>query len=146
MRARRTVEKCKKEDKENNWKNWNHIFDSCFKIQFFRRRAADQLEVFSPLLRSSANCGLLLIAVRKSFVRNKIDWKFRGNFKILEKFFLLSLCRENNFWIIIMREIVHLQAGQCGNQIGAKVRQIISGTSIHSTWSRRWRPPFYFFL
>lgn len=23
-----------------------------------------------------------------------------------------------------MREIVHLQAGQCGNQIGAKVRQV----------------------
>ena len=23
-----------------------------------------------------------------------------------------------------MREIVHLQAGQCGNQIGAKVREI----------------------
>ena len=25
--------------------------------------------------------------------------------------------------LFIMREIVHLQAGQCGNQIGAKVRQ-----------------------
>lgn len=25
-----------------------------------------------------------------------------------------------------MREIVHIQAGQCGNQIGAKVRNIIS--------------------
>ena len=24
-----------------------------------------------------------------------------------------------------MREIVHLQAGQCGNQIGAKVRHIL---------------------
>lgn len=24
-----------------------------------------------------------------------------------------------------MREIVHLQAGQCGNQIGAKVREFI---------------------
>jgi len=24
--------------------------------------------------------------------------------------------------IVIMREIVHLQAGQCGNQIGAKVK------------------------
>ena len=24
-----------------------------------------------------------------------------------------------------MREIVHLQAGQCGNQIGAKVREIL---------------------
>merc|ERR1712025_1147251 len=27
---------------------------------------------------------------------------------------------------IIMREIVHLQAGQCGNQIGAKFWEIIS--------------------
>lgn len=27
----------------------------------------------------------------------------------------------------IMREIVHLQAGQCGNQIGAKVRAVGRG-------------------
>lgn len=32
-----------------------------------------------------------------------------------------------------MREIVHLQAGQCGNQIGAKVRRC---TTIHSTCTR----------
>lgn len=25
-----------------------------------------------------------------------------------------------------MREIVHIQAGQCGNQIGAKVRQLFA--------------------
>lgn len=42
-----------------------------------------------------------------------------------------------------MREIVHLQAGQCGNQIGAKVRRhtrfydaiiiiIITSRSIHA--------------
>lgn len=37
------------------------------------------------------------------------------------------------FWLLIgnlptnkMREIVHLQAGQCGNQIGAKVRRTIA--------------------
>jgi hypothetical protein len=28
-----------------------------------------------------------------------------------------------------MREIVHIQGGQCGNQIGAKVRELL-GTSI----------------
>lgn len=32
--------------------------------------------------------------------------------------------------ISIMREIVHVQAGQCGNQIGAKVRSIRFNTEI----------------
>lgn len=30
-----------------------------------------------------------------------------------------------------MREIVHLQAGQCGNQIGAKVRGAEYGVGMH---------------
>lgn len=30
-----------------------------------------------------------------------------------------------------MREIVHLQAGQCGNQIGAKVRGQVSAGRTH---------------
>lgn len=30
----------------------------------------------------------------------------------------------------IMREIVHLQAGQCGNQIGAKVRAAGRGAAV----------------
>ena len=29
-----------------------------------------------------------------------------------------------------MREIVHLQAGQCGNQIGAKVRHILGDDKL----------------
>ena len=29
-----------------------------------------------------------------------------------------------------MREIVHLQAGQCGNQIGAKVRQFFYSVTL----------------
>lgn len=41
----------------------------------------------------------------------------------------MSVCKKWSFWklqeinlnIKIMREIVHIQAGQCGNQIGAKV-------------------------
>ena len=41
-----------------------------------------------------------------------------------------------------MREIVHLQAGQCGNQIGAKFWEIISdehgvdptGESLNTIW------------
>jgi hypothetical protein len=32
-----------------------------------------------------------------------------------------------------MREIVHLQAGQCGNQIGAKVGQNFTKTFIFAT-------------
>lgn len=32
-----------------------------------------------------------------------------------------------------MREIVHLQAGQCGNQIGAKVRRIGEGVVTGDT-------------
>lgn len=31
-----------------------------------------------------------------------------------------------------MREIVHLQAGQCGNQIGAKVRHILGDGKLKS--------------
>ena len=34
-----------------------------------------------------------------------------------------------------MREIVHLQGGQCGNQIGAKFWEVIAdehGTKVHS--------------
>merc|ERR1711973_740222 len=37
------------------------------------------------------------------------------------KYFLVKLFSEHK-----MREIVHLQAGQCGNQIGAKFWEIIS--------------------
>jgi Tubulin len=35
---------------------------------------------------------------------------------------------------IIMREIVHLQAGQCGNQIGAKVSSKIGTVSYRGVW------------
>lgn len=43
----------------------------------------------------------------------------------------VHLVHETN---IIMREIVHLQTGQCGNQIGAKVRQICTGVFVSVTW------------
>lgn len=39
-----------------------------------------------------------------------------------------------------MREIVHLQAGQCGNQIGAKVRFTGSNFAVKITGPKRsWR-------
>lgn len=43
----------------------------------------------------------------------KWDLKFESNFHIVAV--SLHILQQ------IMREIVHLQAGQCGNQIGAKV-------------------------
>jgi len=39
-----------------------------------------------------------------------------------------------------MREIVHLQAGQCGNQIGAKVR------ILFAFWNDRFRFRYYLFV
>jgi len=33
-----------------------------------------------------------------------------------------------------MREIVHVQAGQCGNQIGAKFWEVIADEHGESTW------------
>ena len=39
-----------------------------------------------------------------------------------------------------MREIVHLQAGQCGNQIGAKVRELTLRLVIIN-----WRTPTILF-
>ena len=41
-------------------------------------------------------------------------------------FILRSNCNCSNLALTKMREIVHLQAGQCGNQIGAKVCVISS--------------------
>ena len=41
-------------------------------------------------------------------------------------FLLQSNCNCSNLALKKMREIVHLQAGQCGNQIGAKVCVISS--------------------
>ena len=38
---------------------------------------------------------------------------------------LLSIFQTPNNSSITMREIVHVQAGQCGNQIGAKFWEII---------------------
>lgn len=35
---------------------------------------------------------------------------------------------------INMREIVHIQAGQCGNQIGAKFWEVGSIASLKRTW------------
>ncbi|CAG0887946.1 unnamed protein product, partial [Cyprideis torosa] len=43
-----------------------------------------------------------------------------GNARVILDFF------RNITFTSIMREIVHLQAGQCGNQIGAKFWEIIS--------------------
>ena len=37
---------------------------------------------------------------------------------------------ENQTFIFTMREIVHLQAGQCGNQIGAKFWEIIRSVRL----------------
>ena len=39
--------------------------------------------------------------------------------------FRFSIFRPNHFSTFKMREIVHVQAGQCGNQIGAKFWEII---------------------
>ena len=33
-----------------------------------------------------------------------------------------------------MREIVHIQAGQCGNQIGAKVGDYLNFTVLRYSW------------
>jgi len=44
------------------------------------------------------------------------------------------------FNLFKMREIVHLQAGQCGNQIGAKVRFTGSNFAVKITGAKRsWR-------
>lgn len=46
----------------------------------------------------------------------------------ITSFFLTCLTKHNiNYKTQTMREIVHLQAGQCGNQIGAKFWEVISG-------------------
>ena len=37
---------------------------------------------------------------------------------------MFSLCISVHFSTVKMREIVHLQAGQCGNQIGSKVYSV----------------------
>ena len=43
-----------------------------------------------------------------------------------------------------MREILHLQAGQCGNQIGSKVRPgsgLITGATVIGLWAAVWVKP-----
>ena len=37
-----------------------------------------------------------------------------------------------------MREIVHMQAGQCGNQIGAKVSDIFLNNYLNISWYKRY--------
>ena len=41
--------------------------------------------------------------------------------------------QERSHHIFTMREIVHMQAGQCGNQIGAKVGFILFDNSLSCT-------------
>ena len=43
-----------------------------------------------------------------------------------------------------MREIVHLQAGQCGNQIGAKVSVDKQLIEFHLWWLSAIMPIFHF--
>ena len=42
-----------------------------------------------------------------------------------------------------MREIVHLQAGQCGNQIGAKVRSTTMAVYVSTNYMLKHSPVYY---
>ena len=42
-----------------------------------------------------------------------------------------------------MREIVHLQAGQCGNQIGAKVRSTMMAVYVSTNYMLKHSPVYY---
>ena len=46
----------------------------------------------------------------------------------------LSLTHAGRLLSTTMREIVHLQAGQCGNQIGAKVKTKLDKYFVESSW------------
>ena len=65
---------------------------------------------------------------------NRLSGGVQGGFSIKRKYEPLTAHSENPQPFILksslppdakMREIVHLQAGQCGNQIGAKVSKTV---------------------
>lgn len=70
--------KSEQDEKIKKTKIENHIFESCFQIQFFRHRAVDQLEVFSPTV-NIALC--VLFFCRRNFT--KVQWNSCGKVLIL---------------------------------------------------------------
>jgi hypothetical protein len=69
-------------------------------------------EVTSEIARSTSTAPISVQRTKSE----KVPGSLFVGFRYIQIYFLIEQDRNK------MREIVHLQAGQCGNQIGAKVK------------------------